>query len=103
MAEAIGIRLEVDFLKKVERLCKKEVEDRSSTLRKLLEKGYRQKIKENATETYKKGLITISKAAQEAEITVWEMQEHLINQGVVSSYNKEDLKREKEILDKIAK
>ena len=45
MAEAIGIRLDKNFLKKIEKLSKEEVLDRSSTIRKLVYLGYQNLIK----------------------------------------------------------
>ena len=94
MAEAIGIRLDQDFLKKIEKLSKEEVLDRSSTVRKLIYLGYQNFIKKKAAQDYIKGKITISKAAQIAEITIWEMEQYLVEEGYKSSYSIEDLDKE---------
>lgn len=94
MGEAIGIRLEDSFLKKIEKLSKEEVLDRSNTIRKLLNLGYLDFIKKKAAEKYVKGKITMSEAAINAEITLWEMEEYLVEQGYKSQYSVEDLDQE---------
>jgi len=98
MAEAIGIRLDKDLLKKIEKLSKEEVLDRSSTIRKLVHLGYQDIIKKKAAQNYIQGKLTISEAAHRAEITIWEMEEYLVEQGYKSSYSIEDLEKEMELL-----
>lgn len=94
MSEAIGIRLNQDFLKKIERMSKEEILDRSSTIRKLIYLGYQNFIKKKAAQDYTKGKITISKAAQIAETTMWEIEQYLVEEGYKSSYSIEDLDEE---------
>jgi metal-responsive CopG/Arc/MetJ family transcriptional regulator len=94
MNQAIGIRLDNDFIKKVDILSKEEVTDRSSIIRKLIVIGYKNLIKNKLAQKYKEGKITISEAANKAEITIWEMEQYLVEQGFKSSYSIEDLKNE---------
>ena len=94
MAEAIGIRLDKGFLRKIEKLSKEEVLDRSSTIRKLVHLGYQDLIKKKAAQEYAQGKITISEAAHRAEITIFDMEQYLIEQGYKSSYSIEDLEKE---------
>jgi len=98
MNEAIGVRFDNVFLKKIEKLSKEELLDRSSTIRKLVYLGYRNLIKKKVAEDYKKGKITISKAANRAEMTVWEMEKYLVEQGYKSDYSIEDLNEELELI-----
>jgi predicted HTH domain antitoxin len=98
MSEAIGIRLDEDFLKKIEELSKEEVSDRSTTIRKLIYAGYNNLIKKKVAEEYKKGNISMSEAAKKAQITIWEMEQYLIENGYKSSYSIEDLKSELKLL-----
>jgi metal-responsive CopG/Arc/MetJ family transcriptional regulator len=97
MTEAIGVRLESDFLKKIENLSKEDISDRSSTIRRLLHVGYQSVMKNRASEEYKQGKISISEAAFKAGLTLWEMEKYLVDQGFVSSYSIEDLQKELEI------
>jgi len=99
MNEAIGVRFDNVFLKKIEKLSKEELLDRSSTIRKLVYLGYRNLIKKKVAEDYKKGKITISKAANRAEMTVWEMEKYLVEQGYKSDYSIEDLNEELELIN----
>lgn len=94
MGEAIGIRLDESFLKKIEELSKEEVLNRSSTIRKLVYMGYISLIKKKSAEDYIKGKITISEAAHRAEISIWEMEKYLVEQGYKSEYSIEDLNKE---------
>ncbi|MCX6799452.1 MAG: UPF0175 family protein [Candidatus Diapherotrites archaeon] len=57
-------------------------------------------IKKKAAEEYKEGKITLSKAAQRSNQTLWEMEQYLVCQGYKSQYSIEDLKQE---VDSIAK
>jgi len=98
MSEAIGIRLNQDFLKKIERLSKEEILDRSSTIRKLIHIGYQNFIKKKAAQDYTKGKITISKAAEIAETTIWEIEQYLVENGYKSSYSIEDINKELKLI-----
>ncbi len=92
--DAIGIRLPKDVLTKIERLSKEEHEDRSAIIRKLVMRGYADFVKEKAAERYRQGKVTLSKAAAEAGLTLWEMEGYLVERGFKSSYSTEDLTRE---------
>lgn len=94
MAKSVGIRMDEDLLKKLDRISEEENLDRSTLVRKLLGKGYESFLKERAAEKYKRGEITLSKAAEEANITLWEMEEFLIKSGYISKYSIKDLKQE---------
>lgn len=96
--DAIGIRLPKDVLSKIERLSKEEHEDRSAIIRKLVMRGYADLMKEKAAERYRQGKVTLSGAATEAGLTLWEMEHYLVERGFKSSYSTEDLEKELETL-----
>lgn len=100
MGEAIGIRLPKEVLRQIEKLSKEEMEDRSTIIRKLVLIGYLNLMKKRAAEEYLKGNITLSEAAYQAGLTLWEMERYLVEQGFKSSYSIEDLEREIKILEK---
>ena len=91
MAEAIGIRLSKEVLEKIEKISKEDISDRSTTIRKLILLGYQNFIIAKAAGEYIQGKITLSEAAAQAELTVWEMEQRLIERGYKSSYSIEDL------------
>lgn len=99
MSEAIGVRLPKEILKIIQKLSKEEIEDRSTIIRKLVMIGYKDFIKKKAAENYIKGKITISEAANQAKLTILEMEEYLIEQGFVSAYSIEDLEKELKLFD----
>ena len=98
MGDAIGIRLPEDVLEKIERLSKEEMEDRSTIIRKLVMSGYKDLMKKKAAEKYLSGVVTLSEASQQAELTVWEMEKYLVDHGFKSSYLIEDLEKELRLL-----
>ena len=98
MSEAIGVRLEDEFMRKIEKIGKEEVLDRSSIIRKLLQLGYYSFIQKKAAEEYLKGKITLSEAAARAEMTLWEMEGYLVELGYKSGYSIEDLEKEANLI-----
>ena len=92
--DAIGIRLPKDVLVSIEKLSEEEHEDRSTIIRKLVILGYADLMKERAAQKYLSGIITLSEAAHQADLTLWEMEQSLVERGFKSSYSIEDLERE---------
>ncbi|PIN80925.1 hypothetical protein COV11_02935 [Candidatus Woesearchaeota archaeon CG10_big_fil_rev_8_21_14_0_10_30_7] len=99
MSEAIGIRFDENFLKKIEKLSEEETLDRSSIIRKLSYLGYKEFMKEKAARWYVESKTTMSGAAKMAGITIWELQEYLVNKGFVSKYSLQDLNEELNLLN----
>ncbi len=99
MEQPIGIRLPKDMLKKIDELSKKQMEDRSTIIRKLIIEGYQQFLKEKAAEAYLQKKITLSEAAKMANLTIWEMEKYLIDKGFKSEYSLDDLEKELKSLD----
>jgi len=95
---SIGVRVSDDLLEKLDRLSEEERLDRSTVIRQLLERGYEDFMKERAAEKYRKGEVTISEASSLAELTLWEMEQYLIQEGYQSEYSIADLDREREHL-----
>lgn len=98
MTSAVGIRLPDDILRKVEELGKSEAEDRSTVIRKAVTLGLKSMLEKRAADDYLKGKITLSEAAHNAELTVWEMERYLVDNGYRSSYSIEDLEKELQLL-----
>ena len=95
---AIGIRLPREVLSRIERLSREEHEDRSTIIRKLVMLGYLDLVKEKAAEKYRSGKTTLSQAARQADLTLWEMESYLVERGYKSSYSVEDLEKELRLL-----
>lgn len=86
--------MDEELLKKLDKMSEEKSLDRSTLMRRLLKKGYEIAEKEKAAEKYKQGKITLTKAAEEAETTVWEMEKFLVESGYKSEYSIKDLERE---------
>jgi len=55
-------------------------------------------VRNKAAQEYIKGKITISQAAHQAGLSLFDMEKYLIDQGFKSDYSIEDLEREMELL-----
>ena len=99
-SQAIGVRLSRKLLKKIEKLSEHEHLDRSTTMRILLEEGYDNYARKKAADSYAAGRTTISGAAAEANLSVWEFEQYLISTGFKSQYSIEDLKKETKAIRK---
>ena len=54
---------------------------------------HRNSRKQRAAASYRKGEVTLSEAAHRAELTLWNMERYLVEQGIASSYSTDDLER----------
>jgi len=100
MPNVVAIRMESKFLKRIDNLGKEEALDRSTILRKLIKKGYKELIREKVAQMYMSGKITLSEAASHAGLTLWEMEHYLVDHGFRSEYSIEDLEKEIKSLEK---
>ncbi len=98
MTDAVGIRLDKETLKAVDRLGEEESTDRSTIIRKLLKKGFEEYHKERAAQAYREGKVTLTEAAHRAGISLWDFQHYMVDKGFVSSYSIEDMMDEVHVL-----
>ena len=98
MTQPIGIRLPKEMMFKIDRLGKQEMADRSTIIRKLVIAGYYDLMRKKIAEEYVKGNLTLSEAAEQAGLTIWEMERYLIENGFKSDYSIEDLEKEIKLL-----
>lgn len=82
-----------DFLKKI---MKEEKLDKSTTTRRILERGIAEWRKERALDLLKKGKVTLVKAAEIAGISIYEMME-LVNEKKIDYIHITEEELEKEI------
>lgn len=85
MQKVLSMRLDKEDLDFVSLEAEEEKSDKATVIRKLLEKG-RLHL---AMEQYRRGKISIGKAAQKAGITISEMMDKLAEFGVKSPVTKE--------------
>ena len=71
--EQINIRLEADLVSALERVAREEALDRATTIRRLLESSIKEWELERALLGYRRGEVSIGRAAEEAGMTQWEL------------------------------
>src|SRR3989344_4572361 len=98
MPNAAAIRIEGEFLKKIDELGREESEDSSTIIRKLIRTGYEELLKEKASKMYIRGKITLSEAAHISKMTILEMEHYSVDRGFKSEYSIDDLEREMALL-----
>jgi double-stranded uracil-DNA glycosylase len=71
--EQINIRLDADIVSALERLAREEALDRATVIRRLLETSIKQWELEHALVGYRRGDLSLGRAAEEAGLTQWEL------------------------------
>ena len=94
----LTIRLEAEEARKIDQLAAELGLDRGSLLRQLIRKGYRDLQLDVALNAYRKGVVTLSRAAEMAELSLRDMFLRLPEQSVELNYGISELDRELESL-----
>src|SRR3990172_420522 len=90
----ISTRLPPEMKKEIEWYAKKEKIGNTVALRKVLDKGLREIKLEHALEEYRKGKITLWKAASMAGVSLWEMLDIVKEKKIPILYTLKDLKED---------
>lgn len=100
MATTISVRLGKSLLKDLSVIEKNWQADRSEAIRRLLAKAVSSWKVQNVVEKLREHKISIGKAAEECEFSLWEMLE-LVKQNNIdwTAYSKEDLERDIKVLE----
>ena len=59
--------------------------------------------KQKSVDLYKKGKVSLSEAAKIADVNIYDMIDLLIKAGIKSDYSLEDMKKEREVLERFMK
>lgn len=92
--QMVGTRLPESFITELKKIEQVEQSDRSTVLRKLLYRAVSEWKLEHYAQEYSKGKMTLSKAAEEANVSVWEMIEYLRERKISAQYSLEDLEHD---------
>jgi len=87
------------MVKELNRIADEEHVDRTTVIRKLISGAIENYKKGMVLRKYERGKISISKAADDAGLTIGEIEEYMVREGFRSKYSVADLNRELEILD----
>ena len=92
--EMVAARLPETLVSDIKKIEDVEQSDRSTVLRKLLDRAVIEWKKEYAAKRYADGSITLERAAMDADISVREMMNYLKQKKTVSQYDREDLEED---------
>ncbi len=98
MSVTLTTRASKELARKIEELAKKEQVDKSAIIRKLLQEAVERKSLEDAIEQYRRGKLSLWKAARNAGISLWEMVDVLAKEGVYFDYDREAMREDLEPL-----
>lgn len=90
----VAVRLPKTLVLAIKKIEDIEQTDRSTVLRKLLDKAVMDWKKEYSAKRYADGSITLERAAMDAGVSVREMLDYLKKNKMVSQYDKEDLEED---------
>lgn len=96
----VGTRLPGSLIADLEKIERIEQIDRSSTLRKLLYRAVKDWKLEHYAQEYGRGKMTLVRAAEEAEVLLWEMLDYVRQNKIPAQYSLEDLEHDLKVIDK---
>lgn len=90
----ISARLPPEMKREIEWYAKKEKVGKTVAIRKVLDRGLKEIKLEHALEEYRKGRITLWKAASLAGLSLWEMLDIVKEKKIPVPYTLEDLRED---------
>ena len=100
MADTISVRFDKDLQRDLSKIEKKWRTDRSEVIRRLIANAIKEWKLENCIEEIKEHRMSIGRAAEECEISLWEILKILKEKNIDwTDYDKEDLERDLAILE----
>lgn len=98
--QMVGTRLPKSFISDLERIEQIEQIDRSTVLRKLLHRALKNWKLEYYTQEYSHERLTLARAAEEADVSIWEMMDYVRQQKIPAQYSLEDLEHDFAVIHK---
>ena len=99
MSGVVSARLPREMVKLIEEIAREEKIDKSTVVERALEHYMREWRLNKAVESYRDGLITLSRAAEIAGVSIWEMIDVLVQKKVTLQYSVEDLEEDLRALE----
>ncbi|MHA1583195.1 MAG: UPF0175 family protein [Candidatus Baldrarchaeia archaeon] len=90
-------RLPSSLAKSIEFLAKIKKSSKSTILRQLIERGLKEKLTLVAIELLRKGEVTLWKAAEIANMSLWDFMEEVKKRKIII-YDQEDLEKDLDVL-----
>ncbi|HEY0088917.1 MAG TPA: UPF0175 family protein [Candidatus Lokiarchaeia archaeon] len=96
MGKTITSRLPNEMVEELEKIAEIEKLDKSSIIRRLLDKAIPAWKLEHALTLYKNKEISLGKAAELSSLTIWDLLDQLSQKKIPLNYDLEDLKNDLE-------
>ena len=98
--QMVGTRLPESLVADLRKIEQVEKIDRSATLRKLLYHAVKDWKMAHYAQEYGQGKVTLARAAEEAEVSVWEMMDYMRQKKIPAQYSLEDLEHDLKVVYK---
>lgn len=92
--DRISLTVPKELLEKSEKIAKEKLEDRSTVIRRLLGLGLKQYMIQEALNQYSEGKISMEKAAELADISIWKFLDVIKERKIPIRYDLEDIEKE---------
>jgi len=92
--EVVSTRLPKERVKLIGEIAKEEKVDKSTILQRALEHYTKEWKLKKAIESYMEGSVTLSRAAEIAGVSIWELIDILAQKRIPSQYDVEDLEED---------
>src|SRR3989338_11213066 len=92
--DRISLTVPKEILEKSDRIAKEKLEDKSTVMRELLNLGLKQYLLQEALKQYTEGKISMGKAAELAEVSVWKFLDEMKDKKIPIRYDLDDIKKE---------
>lgn len=96
--QMVGTRLPESLIADLERIEQVEQTDRSTVLRKLLYRALREWKLDHYSGEYGQGRMTLARAAEEADVSIWEMMDYVRQRKIPAQYGLEDLEHDLKVI-----
>ena len=90
----VSLTMPRELLQKSEEIANEKSEDRSTTIRELLRLGIKQHLLEKSLTLYAERKISLEKAAEMADVSIWKFMDALKDRKMPLHYDLEDIKKE---------
>lgn len=90
----ISVTIPEDLLKESEELAEERLEDRSTVIRQLIAEGLKAEKKKKAVDMYMDKKVSLEKAAEIADVSVWKMLDLLRDRNVPLRYDRREAEKE---------
>ena len=92
--DRVSLTVPKEILEKSDKIAKEKLEDRSTVMRELLALGLKQYMLQEALKQYTEGKISMGKAAELADVSIWKFLDVMKERKIPIRYDLDDIKKE---------